>query len=368
MRKKLKLKTTSNRKNGLKINSTKKSILKKNCDSKNNEKTRTKKNNSNKIVKVEEKIFPEKKIEILVEKDEKNGNSVKFRKNSKNRKKKEENDFQIREIIRNTLADPNETPLKWWEKEPIKYAITHPVVKSRLEMLMGSNIVRLTDRKYMLKLMSKIQQDYEAQQQIRIKERMKEELSRTKMMILNKLMPIQDAPEDIRKHSLFQLYVQCESIIQNTSKKETRKLTRLRKSLYRMLYPNAKNSEKDELDKEENVHFKKNLNGAETEMVPLTDEEIFAHLREEEEKNDMERGYILNQEDYDRLHYETEDVKSLRNAKSVEEMYAKAHAIVGILNSYADEARYKQGVYNDCNEKLQSETKNNLNPMENDTK
>lgn len=49
-------------------------------------------------------------------------------------------------------------------------------------------------------------------------------------------------------------------------------------------------------------------------------------------------------------------------------MYAKAHAIVGILNSYADEARYKQGVYNDCNEKLQSETKNNLNPMENDTK
>ncbi|XP_043484400.1 uncharacterized protein LOC122512565 [Leptopilina heterotoma] len=259
------------------------------------------------------------------------------------------------------------------ETPPIDYHliecnITHPVVKSRLEMLMGSNIVRLTDRKYMLKLMSKIQQDYEAQQQIRIKERMKEELSRTKIMILNKLMPIQDAPEDIRKHSLFQLYVQCESIIQNTSKKETRKLTRLRKSLYRMLYPNATNSEKDELDKEENVHLKKITNGAETEIVSLTDEEISALLREEEEKSDMERGYILNQEDYDRLHYETEDVKGLRNAKSVEEMYAKAHAIVGILNSYADEARYKQGDYNDCNEKLLSETKNTLNSMENETK
>lgn len=37
---------------------------------------------------------------------------------------------------------------------------------------MGSNIVRLTDRKYMLKLMSKIQQDHETKQQIRIEERM----------------------------------------------------------------------------------------------------------------------------------------------------------------------------------------------------
>lgn len=29
----------------------------------------------------------------------------------------------------------------------------------------------------------------------------------------------------------------------------------------------------------------------------------------------MERGYILSQEDFDRLHYETEAVKSLRDAK-----------------------------------------------------
>lgn len=36
---------------------------------------------------------------------------------------------------------------------------------------MGSNVVRLTDRKYMLKLMFKIRQDHETKQQNRIEER-----------------------------------------------------------------------------------------------------------------------------------------------------------------------------------------------------
>ncbi|KAK0072698.1 hypothetical protein PV325_010943, partial [Microctonus aethiopoides] len=47
----------------------------------------------------------------------------------------------------------------------------NPPVRSRLETLMGSNVVRLTDRKYMLRLVAKIRQDYENHQQKRIEER-----------------------------------------------------------------------------------------------------------------------------------------------------------------------------------------------------
>lgn len=113
------------------------------------------------------------------------------------------------------------------------------------------------------------------------------------MMILNRLMPIQEAPEEIRQHSLFQLYLHCDSIMQKSRKKvkkknvkyffllkliigkiiielnkqETKKLTRLRKSLYRMLYPQTTNSEKDDDEKEVNVYFRKITVGAENELV-----------------------------------------------------------------------------------------------------
>lgn len=52
---------------------------------------------------------------------EENGNCVKFSKMPKRRKRRI-SDIQVREVIRNSLTDPHETPLKWWESEPIKYA------------------------------------------------------------------------------------------------------------------------------------------------------------------------------------------------------------------------------------------------------
>lgn len=49
--------------------------------------------------------------------------------------------------------------------------INYPPVKSRLERIMGTHIVRLTDRKYMLHYMAKIIEDHEKLQKIRIEER-----------------------------------------------------------------------------------------------------------------------------------------------------------------------------------------------------
>ncbi|XP_060822277.1 uncharacterized protein LOC132910524 [Bombus pascuorum] len=70
-----------------------------------------------------------------------------------------------------SAIDPYDTPLQWWETEHVRYAINYPPVKSRLEKVMGTHIVRLTDRKYMLQLMSKLLQDHMEQQETRIEKR-----------------------------------------------------------------------------------------------------------------------------------------------------------------------------------------------------
>ncbi|XP_017882946.1 uncharacterized protein LOC108626657 [Ceratina calcarata] len=75
-----------------------------------------------------------------------------------------------RKIFLSTI-DPFDAPLKWWEKEHVKYAINYPPVKSRLEKVMGTHIVRLTDRKYMSLLAIKLLEDHVKQQKTRIKRR-----------------------------------------------------------------------------------------------------------------------------------------------------------------------------------------------------
>ena len=47
----------------------------------------------------------------------------------------------------------------------------------------------------------------------------KNELMRTKMMILNRFIPVQDAPAEIRRYPLFQLYLYCDAIIEAKHKR-----------------------------------------------------------------------------------------------------------------------------------------------------
>jgi len=48
------------------------------------------------------------------------------------------------------------------------HRISYTPVRSRLTLLMGTNVIRLTDRRYMMQLTSRLQEDYEAQQKARI--------------------------------------------------------------------------------------------------------------------------------------------------------------------------------------------------------
>ncbi|XP_076652579.1 uncharacterized protein LOC143358925 [Halictus rubicundus] len=85
------------------------------------------------------------------------------------RKKERENE-KIRKMFV-SREDPYETPLQWWETEHVKYAINYPPVKSYLDDVMGSHIVRFTDRKYMQALACNIRRHREEQQNKRIEER-----------------------------------------------------------------------------------------------------------------------------------------------------------------------------------------------------
>ncbi|XP_076383386.1 uncharacterized protein LOC117228501 isoform X2 [Megalopta genalis] len=87
------------------------------------------------------------------------------------RRKKKREDEAVRKMFV-SKRDPFEAPLKWWETEHVKYAINYPPVKLYLDDVMGSHIVRLTDRKYMQAFASSIGKHREKQQSIRMKERM----------------------------------------------------------------------------------------------------------------------------------------------------------------------------------------------------
>ncbi|XP_048509027.1 uncharacterized protein LOC105689928 isoform X3 [Athalia rosae] len=224
----------------------------------------------------------------------------------------------------------------------LSFCFSYPPVRTRLEMLMGSNVVRLTDRRYMQKLITRIRQDYEASQQERVGKRVTKELMRTKKMILERLIPVQEAPDELRKYPLFQLYLYCDAIIEEKQRKRMPKKVRVTDSLYQLLYPENKGNEAEEDNANDEIYMKTVVVNGAQKLIPMTANEIAAIMSEQESAKDIENGYLLSQEDYDRLYFETDAIKELREMQSVEEMYTKAHEIVGILYSYADEGRYQK--------------------------
>lgn len=59
----------------------------------------------------------------------------------------------------------------WWEQPYVIYAFSNPRVRSLLERLMSSHVVRVTDRQYMLKLQLRTRQDHEERVRKRIENR-----------------------------------------------------------------------------------------------------------------------------------------------------------------------------------------------------
>uniref|UniRef100_A0AAG5D707 Uncharacterized protein n=1 Tax=Anopheles atroparvus TaxID=41427 RepID=A0AAG5D707_ANOAO len=79
----------------------------------------------------------------------------------------------------------NDTSNCWWERPSVIYAVNLPRVTAQLEKLMGTNVVRLTDRKYMQELQRRIQEDYNVTLEKRISEREAKEIERERNLILS---------------------------------------------------------------------------------------------------------------------------------------------------------------------------------------
>ncbi|XP_017153422.1 intersectin-2 isoform X1 [Drosophila miranda] len=73
---------------------------------------------------------------------------------------------------------------KWWEDPDVIVAFNLPRISARLERLMGTNVVKLTDRAYMKELRERIDEDYRKQLLSRIRAREMKEVERERMLII----------------------------------------------------------------------------------------------------------------------------------------------------------------------------------------
>ncbi|XP_035904752.1 eukaryotic translation initiation factor 3 subunit A isoform X5 [Anopheles stephensi] len=85
----------------------------------------------------------------------------------------------------------------WWERPSVIYAVNLPRVTAQLEKLMGTNVVRLTDRKYMQELQRRIQEDYNVTLEKRISEREHREWQRQKQLILDGKYSLENCPRSL---------------------------------------------------------------------------------------------------------------------------------------------------------------------------
>ncbi|XP_040168056.1 zinc finger CCCH domain-containing protein 13 isoform X3 [Anopheles arabiensis] len=79
----------------------------------------------------------------------------------------------------------------------IEYSVNLPRVTAQLEKLMGTNVVRLTDRKYMQELQRRIQEDYNVTLEKRISEREHREWQRQKQLILDGKYSLENCPRSL---------------------------------------------------------------------------------------------------------------------------------------------------------------------------
>ncbi|XP_063914206.1 uncharacterized protein LOC135130697 isoform X2 [Zophobas morio] len=257
---------------------------------------------------------------------------------------------------------------KWWSKASIKYAFSHPHVTSRLEKLMGSNLVCLTDRDYMQKLQERILEDYAESMDKRIKVRENEEMERVKNLVLSGRIPLRDAPESMADHPIMMIERHCKKLIAQRRAKIKIPKVHIPTHLYSDDTPDPPSG----LSIENGHVFRKpyeKLCNPVSRFLPPDDSYIYADIYMDEESDEGEEGeeeeeeeggedidlavlkaieygeeeegeeeeiveeFMFSRAEYDRLKYESPLIKRLRMCQTVEELYALADEIIGVLKT-----------------------------------
>ncbi|GJQ67217.1 hypothetical protein Trydic_g8123 [Trypoxylus dichotomus] len=212
---------------------------------------------------------------------------------------------------------------KWWEKASIKYAFSHSHVRSRLEKLMGSNVVSLTDRGYMQRLQERILEDYAQSMSKRIATRQAEEMERVKNLVLIGKIPLENAPPEMANHPVMLIEMYCNKLIAERRAKIKVQKIHIPNYLYWDDTPDPPSG----LCIEKGHVFRKN------DQSLCTPPERFLLATEEEE---IENRYMFSSEEFENMKYEDPLVKDLKDCETVEEMYELADEIIGVLKTIAE--------------------------------
>ncbi|XP_060518085.1 uncharacterized protein LOC132696944 [Cylas formicarius] len=225
------------------------------------------------------------------------------------------------QAAKTTAADHlRKTLRQWWQKESIQYAFNIPQVRSRLEKLMGTNYVNLTDRVYMQRLQQRILEDYEDSMDKRIKVREEEEMERVKNLVLIGKIPLDQAPPEMARHPIMLIENYCNRLIAERRAKIKMYKIKIPKYLYWDDTPDPPTGLSIEMG---------HVFGQDGDKLC---QPVEKHIESSEEE-DLQLGYMMAMEEFDKAKYENNLVKKLLSCETVEEMYALADDIIGILKS-----------------------------------
>ncbi|KAJ8969683.1 hypothetical protein NQ317_006652 [Molorchus minor] len=174
----------------------------------------------------------------------------------------------------------------------------NPRIRSRLERLMGTNLVLLTDRIYMQRLQERILEDYEEAMDKRIKAREDQEMARVKNLVLSGKIPLSQAPPEMAEHPVMLIENYCNLLI--AERRAKIKIPRVKIPTY--LYLDDTPDPPSGLSIEKGHIFRKQ---GDKMCIPVT-----TYLQSTEEE-DIERGYMMTDEEYEQLRYIDPLVKEL---------------------------------------------------------
>ncbi|KAJ8952517.1 hypothetical protein NQ318_003313, partial [Aromia moschata] len=188
----------------------------------------------------------------------------------------------------------------------------NPQIRSRLERLMGTNVVLLTDRVYMQRLQERILEDYEESMAKRIKAReaheflkIEQEMDRVKNLVLTGQIPLSQAPPEMAEHPVMLIENYCNLLI--AERRAKIKIPRVKIPTY--LYLDDTPDPPSGLSIEQGHVFRKQGDGM---CIPVT-----TYLQSTEEE-DVTKGYMVTQEEYERLKYVDPMVKQLISCEVIQ--------------------------------------------------
>uniref|UniRef100_A0A0A9X607 6-phosphofructokinase n=1 Tax=Lygus hesperus TaxID=30085 RepID=A0A0A9X607_LYGHE len=193
-------------------------------------------------------------------------------------------------------------------------------VRERLMKLMGTETVKILDRNFMATLADRLSDQTWEMTRGRIEEREKWERDREKQMVMDGMIPIEDGPEGFSEHPYFAIMRQVADDV--AKKKAKMEAHQVRKRMNKMIdYSSLPITFKEEMDES-------TLSALALIQEDGKDESIDLILDEDvEECQGLEGSVDKDKEGVLTVRYEAPEVKSLRKAKTVEEMYRLADSI-----------------------------------------